>query len=265
MNSSKSSNIPGYADGSTTLAANMTPHQFHHYTPSYMSVELNFLEDTESDPFMIFIPDTTTDYSTDSFNRSSFGTLSVTASEQTDSRDDSLYEPAAPHTTPVDIPDISSIAPVSITEENGNRNHSYEIAINQREVSSPAGYTLPPINEEDPIQEHDQALAVAALPSQQVIWERELSTFAHLQHQAPRHEPLRTRARVRRRFPVMLVILIFVLLTCAIAFLTVQVLTLQKKNSSMFANLQYKNGRLSLLSLQLKQQLEAKEEHDKLH
>jgi hypothetical protein len=261
MNSSKSSYIPGYADGSTTLAANMTPHQFHHYTPSYMSVELNFLEDTGSDD-MIFIPDTTTDYSTDSFNRSSFGTLSVTASEQTDSRDDSLY---APHTTPVDIPDISSIAPVSITEENGNRNHSYEIAINQREVSSPAGYTLPPINEEDSIQEHDQALPVAALPSQQVIWERELSTLAHLQLQAPPHEPLRRRARVRRRFPVMLVILIFLLLTCTIAFLTVKVLTLEKKNSSMFANLQYKNGRLSLLSLQLKQQLEAKEEHDKLH
>ncbi|CBY09867.1 unnamed protein product [Oikopleura dioica] len=267
MNSCEGSYIPGYADESTTLAASMTPNQFHHYTPSHMSIEMNFLllDETDNDEFFGSIPDTTTDYSTDSYDRSTFGTLSVNASDQTDSRDDSLYEPEAPHTTPVDIPDISSIAPASINEDNSNRNISYEIAINQPEVSSPAGYTLPPINEEDSIQEQDQTLSVAALPSQQVIWEKELSTFAYLQHQAPLQEQRRTRVQVRRRFPVMLVILVFLLLTCAIAFLTVKVLTLEKKNSSMLASLEYKTGRISLLSLQLRQQLEAKEEHDKLH
>ena len=49
MNSTEGSYIPGYADGSTTLAANVTPHQFHHYAPSVMIAERNFWEETETD------------------------------------------------------------------------------------------------------------------------------------------------------------------------------------------------------------------------
>ncbi|CAG5097004.1 Oidioi.mRNA.OKI2018_I69.XSR.g14886.t1.cds [Oikopleura dioica] len=264
MSSRETSYIAVYADDSTLLALNNTP-PGNQYTPSFMVPGPNFLQDS-FDETIISVPDTTTDYSTADTDRSTFGTRSVTESEN--SRADSTPFPEGPNTTPVDVPDVSTIPPPSLVDNDTSRNeHS--------DVSSPTGFTLPPINEEDSIEDatsihHTMSVIppISVIPSVQMIWDKTMSVLPAPQNQRRPRVPRRNNtAGVQqqsnsRRFYAFLLFLIFVLLTSALAFLIIRVTALQMENASLAKSLKYKKDRNSELADELRDLRDKQQHHE---